>query len=148
MTKLTVARALTSRVAQRVLRIATRIAAMFFTVVFAATWALAYFFSAWWWLLLIPFVFLLGIFLIIRLIIGFIVRQIHTEHLTKQQRVALDRFVDKLQAIAEARSTPLPLLVAICIKDLLFHRDITTVKQLISDTSGLRRDYAELEKLF
>lgn len=148
MTKITVARALTARIAQRVIRIATGIALGVFLAVLAATWALAYFFSAWWWLLIVPFIFLLAVFLVVRLFVVLIIRQIHSERMTRPQRQALDAFVDKLQAIAEARATPLPIIVAICIKDILFHRDVTTVKNLIDDTAGLRRDYADLERLF
>lgn len=148
MAKLTIARALTARVAQRVILIATFIATAVFVAIFFLTWALAYFLSGWWWLLIVPFVFLFVLFLVIRLFVVLIVRQIHSERMSKTQRQALDDFVDKLQALIEARATPLPIVIAICIKDLLFHRDVTTVKKLINDTAGLRRDYADLEKLF
>lgn len=60
----------------------------------------------------------------------------------------MDEFIDKIQAALEARATPLPLTVIICLKDILFHRDVVTVKKLIKDTAGLRKDYAEIEKLF
>ena len=148
MAKLTVARALTARVAQRVIRIATIIAAGVLVVVFGATWALAYFFSAWWWLLIVPFVFVFSVFLVVRLFVVLVIRRIHSERISKQQRDALNDFSDKVQAALEARATPLPVIVLISIKDLVFHRDITTIKKLISDTAGLRAGYKNLETLF
>jgi ABC-type multidrug transport system fused ATPase/permease subunit len=148
MPKVTVARALTARVASRVLRIATIVAGCGFFVVLLIIWALAYFFSPWWWLLLIPFVVLFTLFLFVRLLVRIVIRRVHGQHLNKTQREGLDSFIDKLQAIAEARATPWPLIIAICLKDLVFHRDITTVKQLINDTTSLRHDYKTLETLF
>lgn len=148
MPKLTVARALTARVAQRFVRIATVLVFVAFSLITLITACLAYSFSAWWWLLLIPFVAILIVFLLVRLVVVMIVRRIHSEHMTKQQRSALDEFIDKIQAIIEARGIPLPFVVAICLKDIVVHRDITTIKKLVKDTAGLRREYHELEKLF
>jgi len=148
MAKLTVARALTARVARRIIRIATIAAVALFGIIFLGTWALAHFFSAWWWLLIIPFIVLLGLFLIIRLVVVLLIGRVHAGTMTEVQREGLDAFIDKLQAVAEARATPWPVMVAVCVKDLIFHRDVTTAKRLISDTAGLRRDYKDLEKLF
>lgn len=148
MPRLTVARALTARIAYRFVRIATIIVVVALALITLATGALVYNFSAWWWLLLLPFVVLFVLFLIVRFIVMLIVRRIHTERMTKQQRKALDEFVDKIQALIEARSIPLPFVIAICLKDVIIHKDITTIKKLIHDTAGLRSEYQKLEKLF
>ncbi len=148
MTKITVARALTARVARRAVRLATLMALGVFGIIVIIAAGLAYFFSPWWWLLVLPFVVLLSIFAVVRLLIMVLIRQIHGERTTKVQTDALDGFVDKIQQLLEARATPPPLFVAITIKDLLIHRDITTIKKLIADTSGLKRDYEALERLF
>jgi hypothetical protein len=60
----------------------------------------------------------------------------------------LDAFIHKVQQILEARAMPIPIIVIICIKDILFHRDVTTIKKIIRDSVSLRNDYLELEKLF
>jgi len=86
--------------------------------------------------------------MVVRLLVLLVIRRVHAKHLNKAQREGLDAFVDKLQAIAEARATPWPLIIAICLKDLVLHRDITTIKQLIRDTATLREDYKMLERLF
>ena len=148
MPRLTAARALTAHIASRFIRLATFIALGIFIAVFVLCWVLAYFFTGWWWLLLIPFIFLLSIFLIVRLLVLFFVRRIHAEHLRPDQRKALDNFTEKLERLIEARGTPPIFFVFISIKDLLIHRDITTIKELIRDTTSLKRDYQELEQLF
>ena len=148
MTKLTVARALTAHLGKRLINLATLIAVGIFLLIVALVALLAYSFSAWWWLLIVPFVFVFSVFLVVRLFVVLIIRRIHSERMSKQQRDALNDFSDKVQAALEARATPLPVIVLISIKDLVFHRDITTIKKLISDTAGLRNDYKNLETLF
>jgi hypothetical protein len=148
MRSITIARALTARISLRVLRLATMIVAIVFGVWLVVTAALVYFFSPWWWLLLVPAVVLLAIVTIIRLVVRFIIGRIHGGRMSKQQAEALDGFVDKIQALLEARATPPWMFAAICIKDLLIHRDVTTIKSIIGSTTTLKRDYQELEKLF
>lgn len=148
MSRLTAPRALTAHIANRFIRIATFIAVGIFLTVLLICALLAYYFSAWWWLLLVPFIPLFVLFLIARVIVKFIVRKIHAEHLRKDQKQALDEFTDKIERLIEARGTPPVFFVIISIKDLLLHRDITTIKELIKDTTSLRRDYQQLEALF
>jgi membrane protein implicated in regulation of membrane protease activity len=148
MSKVTVARALTARIARRFVKIGDIIMAASTLVLLVIVGALAYFFSPWWWLLLLPILLVVGIFLIVRLIVAVIISRVQVGKLTTEQRKALDDFTDKIQQIIEARATPLPIVAIICIKDILFHRDVTTIKKTISDSVGLRRDYQNLEKLF
>jgi uncharacterized membrane protein (UPF0182 family) len=146
--KLTAPRALTALVARRAIRFATFVAIGTLATITLLAGILAYFFSAWWWLLTVPFIIFFVLFLILRIIVLVIVRIIHDTSLTSQQRNALNAFTDKIQAVLEARATPPIFIALVCMKDLLLHRDIVTVKKLIKDTSELRKDYAEIEKLF
>lgn len=148
MSKVTVARALTARAGLRVIRLATIIVLSIFGAWLLLTVSLVYFFSPWWWLLLMPALLLLGAFVIVRFIVRLVIRRIHAEQLTKPQIEALDGFVDKIQALLEARATPPWIFALICIKDLLLNRDVTTIKSIINSTTHLKRDYQELEKLF
>jgi len=141
-------RALTARFARRFIRLADLIVGTVAIVLVAGVWALAYFFSAWWWLLILPVLFLLGLYVIVRLIVAVVISQVHVGQLSKEQRTALDDFIDKVQQVLEARATPLPIIALICIKDIVVHRDLKTVRKIISETTGLRRDYQALEKLF
>lgn len=77
-----------------------------------------------------------------------IVRLIHPNNLTCEQKQAMNQFVDKIQEIVEAKSMPLFLVALICIKDILFHQDVVTIKKLISNTTGLHKQYSVIEKLF
>lgn len=148
MSLLTLPRALTAHVARRVVRIATVSAVFGLAAVFLICYALAYFFSPWWWLLLVPFLVLFGVFLLVRLFIRFLITRLSPDRVTPEQHRALDEFTDKIERILEARSTPLPLIVLISMKDLVFHRDITTIRSVINDSVSLKRDYQVLERMF
>lgn len=148
MSKLTVARALSARIASRMVLIATFVAFGLYGVIAAATALLAYLYSPWWWLLLLPFTVALIVFLLLRLVVKIVIRRIHTERMTHQQTDAMDAFVDKIQQLLEARATPLPIFALITMKDILLYRDARTVKKLVSDTAGLSREFEALEKLF
>jgi glycerol-3-phosphate acyltransferase PlsY len=148
MSKVTVARALTARIARRFMKIGDSIVAISAGVLFVIIGVLAYFFSPWWWLLLLPILFIVSVYIIVRLIVAVIISRIHASKLTDDQRKALDAFIHKVQQILEARAMPIPIIVIICIKDILLHRDVTTIKKIIRDSVSLRNDYLELEKLF
>lgn len=146
--KLTAPRALTALVARRAIRFATIIAVFITVVGFAVSAVLVYFFTPWWWLLAAFFILVFGVFLLIRIISMTIVRLIHPNNLTCEQKQAMNQFVDKIQEIVEAKSMPLFLVALICIKDILFHQDVVTIKKLISNTTGLHKQYSVIEKLF
>ena len=146
--RLTAPRALTALIARRVVRLATIIAVAIIGVIFLVSGVLAYFFSPWWWLLVIPFLLLFGVFIFFRIITMIFIRIVHPNAITREQRDAMNSFIDKIVAVIEAKSTPLFLVVAICIKDIVFHRDVVTIKNLIKDTASLRAEYAKIEKLF
>lgn len=148
MAHVVLARALTAYIAKRFITIASLVALAVFGAVFVITWLLAHFFSAWWWLLLIPLVVAAGVVLVVRLFLLFIVRRIHHDTLTTEQSDRLTLFVDKIQNLLETRSTPLPFIILLCLKDLLLHKDIVTVKSIIRDSASLTSDYKDLEKLF
>ncbi|MDQ5932576.1 MAG: hypothetical protein QG649_661 [Patescibacteria group bacterium] len=148
MAHIVLARALTARLARRFLKIATVIFVVIVAGLALLTWALAYFFSPWWWLLLVPLAIVALVILLLRVVLMFIIRQIHRQSLTQEQAKHIDQFIDKVQSLLEARATPFPLIVLICLKDLLVHRDIVTVKSVIKDSAQLTSDYRQLEKLF
>lgn len=144
----TLARAITAVFMRRIVHIATLAAVIIFAVAIIASAVLAYFFTPWWWLLTVPFAVAFGFFLLARFITLVIVKGVYSNHLSSVQQEKVDSFIDTIQATLEARATPLPFIALICIKDVLFHRDIVTVKKIVKDTANLRNDYKELEKLF
>lgn len=145
---ITLARAVTAVFMRRIVHIAMLAAAIILAVAIIASAVLAYFFTVWWWLLAIPFVIAFSLFLLARFITLIIVKGMYPHRLSTMQHEKINSFIDTIQATLEARATPLPLIALICIKDVLFHRDIITVKKIVKDTANLRNDYKELEKLF
>ena len=146
--KLTAPRALTALVARRAIQFASVIAVIITVVGITISAILVYLFTPWWWLLAALFILVFGVFLLIRIITMTIVRVIHPNKLTREQKQAMNQFVDKIQEIVEAKSMPLFLVALICIKDILFHQDVVTIKKLISNTTGLHKQYSVIEKLF
>lgn len=148
MARITAARALTVRLARRFIRLATFVAVGVLLAFTVGVWLLAQYVSSWWWLLLLPLVIIAILLVLLRLLLSFIIRRIHHQPLTTEQAELMDRFIDKVQSILEARATPFPLIVLICLKDILIHRDIITVKSVINDSSTLMTDYKQIERLF
>lgn len=148
MTKITAARALTAHIARRVLKLATIIVLAVFVVLIAIIWVLAHFFSGWWWILLLPVIVLLAVFMLIRMFVRYLILRIHIGHLLPEQKRALDDFTEKLERLIEARGTPPQLFVFICLKDLVLHRDVTTIKQIVRDSTSLKHDFDALDRLF
>ena len=144
--KINVLRAVTASVAWRALLIATIIVGVALALLFSAIWALAYFASEWWWLLLIVYVPLLlgavAIFTAGRLLI----KKLYSQQLSREQKVLLNNFTDKIQRLLETRGIGWPLFALLIVKDIVFHRELRTTKNLVSDTTGLKRDFAELEE--
>ena len=116
------------------------------TLMLIAIWALAYFFSPWWWLLLIIFVPLVVISGIVYSIAHFIASRLYRGHLTRQQRDRLQAFTDKILRLLETRGMNWWWFAALCIRDLLFYRELRTLKELLSDATSLKHDFEALER--
>jgi NADH:ubiquinone oxidoreductase subunit 6 (subunit J) len=103
--------------------------------------------SQWWLLLLIPVVILLcvafGVFAIVWLVIR-TVRPIQT----KAQRLAVKAFVDKLQRVSDTVQTPKFILLFRIVRDIAAPRQDGFIGSIADDTTSLKRDFRELQKLF
>jgi len=144
--KIDVMRAVMHIVATRVIWLGGIIALIIAIIVLAIIWALAYFVSGWWWLLLIMYVPLVLITLGVFLLARFVAHRLYPRPLNREQKKLLGNFVDKIQRLIETRGMGWWLFALLNFKDLLFHRDLRTTKELIHDTTSLKRDFAELEK--
>lgn len=144
--KIDVLRAVMASVGQRALMFAAILGGALFAIVLLLIWALAHFASEWWWLLLIIYIPLLLIGLIIWLLARFIVRRLYPRRLSVEQKQLLSSFTDKIQHLLETRGMGWPAFALLNVKDLLFHRELRTTKNLIADTTSLKRDFAELEE--
>ncbi len=146
--KIDVIRALTATVARRAIRIITIVGAIIAVLLLIGIWALAYFFSPWWWLLLFIYIPWLIIALIVLGVARFIARKIYPQALSDRQKRLLKEFADKIQHLLESRGMGWWVFAFLCFKDLLFYRDLRTLKELITDTVSLQQDFTELERSF
>ena len=147
--KLDVIRAIAFVALRRALGIVTIILVVVFGLSFLGMWALAHFVSGWWWLLLVIWVPLLLISVGLRVIVGLLAgRFLWRNRLSDQQKSQLNAFVDKLQSLAESRGLGWPVFIFLNIKDIVLHRDFRTTKKLVTDSTSLKRDFEQLERLF
>jgi len=146
MDKVTVVRALASRVGLRMVRLVTIIVCLLLLSLLVGIWALAHFFSAWWWLLLIPLLAFAVVFVILRFIVRVIAHSLYRSALSKSQKKQLDAFIDKIIRLAETRSTPPFVFALLTMKDILFNRDITTIKGIVRDSTTLKADFERLQR--
>lgn len=146
--KVDVIRALTSTVAKRALLVISIVGAIISVLLLIGIWALAHFLSAWWWLLLFIYIPWLVIALVVLSFAKLIAHKIYPQALSSRQRRLLKGFVDKIQRLLESRGMGWWVFAFLCFKDLLFYRDLRTLKELIADTTSLKRDFEELERNF
>lgn len=145
---LTAPRALTATIARRLVRAVTFIAGGITFASFIISGILVYFFTGWWWALAGIVFIVFGFFLLLRFIALAVIRIIYPNKFTREQSAAMNSFVDAIQELLEAKSTPPIMMMLICMKDILFHRDIVTIKTLIRNTTHLRSEYKKIEQLF
>ena len=144
--KIDVLRAVMAAVSQRALMLTAILGGALFVIALLLIWALAYFTSEWWWLLLIVYVPLLLGAVAIFTTGRFLIQKLYSQQLSREQKVLLNNFTDKIQRLLETRGIGWPLFALLNVKDIVFHRELRTTKKLVSDTTGLKRDFAELEK--
>src|SRR5690349_9143730 len=128
--KIRVLRALSAHIAKRALTLFSVIDGLLLILLLAAIWALAYFISGWWWLLLIIYIPLLIISLLIYFLATFIAARLYRGKLTRPQRRELDAFVNKIIALLETRGMGWWWFAALCVRDLVFYRELRTLNEL------------------
>lgn len=144
-TKLQVLRALSSHIATKAIRLFAVITSTVLVVLLVAIWALAHFITAWWWLLLLLYIPLLVASLAIYLVASFLASKLYKNKLTHSHRQQLDAFVDKIMELLEARGLGWWWFCALCIRDLVYYRELRTLNGLLDTTKSLTSDFAKLE---
>lgn len=144
--KIQVLRALSAVIARRAISFFFIIDSVILTLSLIGIWALAHFLSAWWWLLLIIYVPLLIASALIYLIARFITSQLYPTPLSRTQKQQLQAFTDKILRLLETRGMNWWWFAALCVRDLLFYRELRTLKELLADAVSLKADLAALER--
>lgn len=141
-------RAIVAYSALRALSIITIIAVVAALLFFGIIWALAYYFSPWWWIFLLPFIVAVAVGIVLRVIATKTIHFIHRHPFTESQRQALEQFTDKVAQLTQFRETPLPIYALITLRDIICHRDARTLRTAVEDSAALKDDFLALEKHF
>ncbi|MGE5298483.1 MAG: hypothetical protein ACM3KF_00390 [Acidobacteriota bacterium] len=144
--KINVLRALSAVVAQRAIFLFLVVDSVILTLILIGIWALAHFLSAWWWLLLIIFIPLLVASLIIYIIASFITTKLYPAKLSRKQKQQLNDFTGKILRLLETRGMGWWWFAALCMRDLLFYRELRTLKDILNDATSLKHDFTALEQ--
>lgn len=103
--------------------------------------------SNWWWLLQASFILLTIVMVVVVTLIRLLVRIADTAQ-TRQQKDAVNAYVDKLERIADNVQTPQPIILFRVIKDLLRPSPNGIIQSMSRDTKSLAPDYALLTRHF
>lgn len=145
--KITVTRAIGKLVLSDVLRIISIVVGGILALLFCVAVWLTVSVSSWWGILLFFVVICILLIITIRQLLLWGLKQLYPTKLTKEQRDVSRDFIDKLQAVTATQSIGWPGLVAKTATEVIRHRDVSTLKKLIADSSTLKDDFRELERL-
>ncbi len=143
--KIDVLRALSKVVAKKAMLFFLIIDSVILTLMFISICLFVYFFSPWWWLLLIIYVPLFILSALIYLIARLIAHSLYPASLTRDQSEHLNDFTDKILRLLETRGMGWWVFAALCVRDLLFYRELRTLKGLLTDAASLKSDFTTLE---
>lgn len=104
--------------------------------------------SAWWFLLYLPLLPLIAIGAGIGVFAWAISSRLLPRQLSREEQVTMRQFSDKIIRLAEARSTPLPVLGVILAKDIALRKKDGYIESLVNDSRGLRSDFQAIVDLF
>ncbi|RYX79421.1 hypothetical protein EON76_01735 [bacterium] len=142
-------RAITSLYVKRLLLPILVIGLGVYVVIIGLIWWIAASVSNWWWLLAtVPTVVLLiglAIWVVVRILVGRI-----APPMNKPQTVAANKFIKRIDGVAERIGTPKFVVIYRVIKDVLF-RPIsgkTYIGEIASEPGEARREFDELRSLF
>ncbi len=104
-------------------------------------------FSAWWWLLFIPTVALCSLLGAIEIVLFVLIRRVRPGQ-TKEQKQAVQRFVDKIQRTAEIVGTPKAVILFRVVRSAAspskdpYLADLVSSKELVGDFRELQRMFS------
>lgn len=103
--------------------------------------------SAWWWLLFAVVLLWLCIALLFFIISYLIVRAVRPVQ-TKQQKVALRTFVDKIEHLKDVTATPKFILLFRVVRDVFKPSGNGYIASLSGDATSLKKDFIEFQNSF
>ena len=103
--------------------------------------------SQWWYLLLIPIMILLCVAGGVLAVVWLTIRTIRPIQ-TRTQHTAVKTFVDKLQRLSDTVQTPKIILLFRIVRDVAAPRQDGFIGSIADDTTSLKNDFRDLQKLF
>ena len=103
--------------------------------------------SQWWLLLLIPVIIILSVTFGVVVISWLIIRTVRPVQ-SGHPRASVKAFVDKLQRVSDAVQTPKVILLFRILRDIAAPRKDGFIGTMADDTSSLKHDLQQLQKLF
>lgn len=100
-----------------------------------------------WWILEIIFISSTMLFILLAIITRVILK-ILTPQQNIEQRKAIQAFVDKLQRISDTIGISRFVLFFRIVRDIIWPREQTFIKQIADDSATLHTDFIKLQKLF
>lgn len=141
-----VLRALSAFYAKRLFRTALLLIAIIIFLLVGVVWLLAASFSGWWWLLLIPTAVVALIVGIISVVIWLIIYGLYPKRLSGSHKSLLGQYVQKIEALIEGAGMGVPGFMLVSVKDLLIHRELRTLQELLVHSLSLKSDLDALRQ--
>ena len=146
MARIATFRALSRVFAGRIVRLASWVSLLAAAALLTLIIILAYSVNNLWLLLLIVYIPVTVIGIGIFVAAHVVLRALYPHQLTSSQKRAINAFNDKIVHLLEARAITPWMLAGITLKDLFVHRELTTLRQLLNESTSLKQDFADLEK--
>ena len=133
---------------RKALNMIALVVGVIFALLIVGIWLLAYHFSAWWWILLLPILPIgLALFLLYMLV-RFLLMRVYPAQFTKEQSAALQQFLDKLMNLNDVRSTTPFMLTMTTLWELTRYRNARTLRKTIDNSKTLKPDFERLNQFF
>ncbi|QQS19894.1 hypothetical protein IPL85_00300 [Candidatus Saccharibacteria bacterium] len=101
-------------------------------------------YGGWWVICFVALTALMLVACVAWLLSTLMARMLAPKALSRSERRDIAVFSDRLVTLTEQVRTPLPLLGVRLIRDMLLHRDLRTLHQIIDGSGTLRSDYRTL----
>ncbi len=122
-------------------------ASAIFLVAVVGTVALASYVSSWWWLLMIVVVAYGVIGSIVWLVIHFTIDRLRPEQ-TKTQRAVVNRFITRVEKIADTLQITRFGLILRIIRDVMAKNSTNVLTEFTRDSKELKTDFEEVIRAF
>lgn len=99
--------------------------------------------SAWWWLLFIPGLVMAFIVVIIMCAAGVLIRTVRPLQNTKLKH-EVNRFVDKIQNLADTAGTPKAFILFRITRDLVSKNEDSYTRRISSETLSMQHDLRDI----